>query len=306
MKYIVLNKSEDVEKIIDFLVCSYGIPSIKRRLRIYSADDKNLLLEAVEDCVWFREPMEKKPVFVKNKNLKQLFKHIQLQYQHGFCISSVVFLDFSECELIFDMDCGNALAISNESLAEQISEKLKKNHCYNTDMPLLSNPENLFDEIGNLNNRIKKYANETGLDVRSNSKSIKIRLSNISNDYTSFEKFYKLVTKNELMSATTSVFRWNNFKNMSIIIPVYNQTIIPTLLSLQGQNLPQEKKKNYKLLLLMMDPVRMFWEKWNLLKANWILKLIMFLLRLIWVCHRHEMLVLQLQKMNYYCLWILT
>lgn len=114
----------------------------------------------------------------------------------------------------------------------------------------MTKPENLFDNVGNLNEKIKKYSNLTGLDIRSNSGSMKIRLSNRSNDYTAFEEYFKLITKNELLSTETNIFNWDNFKNISIIIPVYNQTIIPTLLSIQGQNLPHEKKKMIQVIVV--------------------------------------------------------
>lgn len=63
---------------------------------------------------------------------------------------------------------------------------------------MLASPEFLFDDIGNLNKKIKTYANMTGLDIRSNSASMRIRLSNISNNYETIEKYFKLITKNDL------------------------------------------------------------------------------------------------------------
>ena len=89
---------------------------------------------------------------------------------------------------------------------------------------------------------------KTGLDIRSISSSLKVRISNVGNDYSYLEENYKYITGQELL--TTKSDNKNKFKinNISIIIPVYNQDVTYTLLSIQGQNITKEEKK--KILLI--------------------------------------------------------
>lgn len=110
----------------------------------------------------------------------------------------------------------------------------------------------LFDQIGNLNAIIKNYSVKVGLDIRSTSTSLRLRLSNISNDYSYLEYYYKYVTNQDLLTINNKEIGKYNIRNMSIIIPVYNQNVIYSLLSIQGQNLSKAEKIKFKLLLLMM------------------------------------------------------
>lgn len=253
MSYIILNKSETVSDVVDYLIEHYGLPTLQMRLNIYSADNNNLSIEVIDNNVYFIGSEKNKPINIKNKNLKQFFRHIQDYNKHGFFINDIVFFNFSVAKILFNTYHGDILSTNDNVLVDEICAKFDLEHIKKLDehKPIfMTNPENLFDNVGNLNEKIKKYSNLTGLDIRSNSGSMKIRLSNLSNDYTAFEKYFKLITKNELLSADTNIFNWNNFKNISIIIPIYNQTIIPTLLSIQGQNLPQEKKKMIQVIIV--------------------------------------------------------
>lgn len=252
MKYIVIKK-QDVEKIVDFLVCKFGFPILQRRLNIYSADTDDLSIEAIDCAIHFKKNSENKYINIKNKNLKQFFKHIQSRNKNGFFINDIVIFNFSVATLLFNTYHGDILSINDEQLIEEINIKFGYKcyddiNCHKTE--LLASSEFLFDDIGNLNKKIKNYANMTGLDIRSNSASMRIRLSNISNNYEMIEKYFKLITKNDLLSTTTNKISLDKFKNMSIIIPVYNQTIIPTLLSVQGQNISKEQKQKIQVVVV--------------------------------------------------------
>ena len=101
-----------------------------------------------------------------------------------------------------------------------------------------------------MNSKIKEYAIKTGLDIRSASPSMRIRLSNLSNNYSHIEKYYRLVMKDDLLSLESKENYNTNFKNMSIIIPIYNQDVTYTLLSIQGQNLSKEDKLKIQVILI--------------------------------------------------------
>ena len=58
------------------------------------------------------------------------------------------------------------------------------------------------------------------------------------------------MTDNDLLSFNSKVDKVHNFKNISIIIPAYNQDVIPTLLSIQGQNLTKEEKGKIQVVLI--------------------------------------------------------
>lgn len=180
------HKKQDVEKIVYFLVCKFGFPILQRRLNIYSADTDDLSIETIDCAIHFKKNSENKYINIKNKNLKQFFKYIQSHNKNGFFINDIVIFNFSVATLLFNTYHGDILSINDEQLIEEINIKFGYKcyddiNCHKTE--LLASSEFLFDDIGNLNKKIKNYANMTGLDIRSNSASMRIRLSNISNNY---------------------------------------------------------------------------------------------------------------------------
>lgn len=252
MRYLVLEDKHDTSEIIDFLIKEKGLPQIQRRLNMYSVDD-DIQVEILNNKIFFGDSSRKKYNFIRNKNLKQFFRYIQSKNTNGFLINDIELLKFSDVNLLFDTFHGNIISIDDDNLIKKFIDKfqLKVYENINEHTPLFTvKPEFLFDEMGNLNSKIKVYANKTGLDVRSSSSTIRVRLSNVSNDYSHVEKYYKLITKDDLLSFDSKRIHNNIFKNMSIIIPVYNQCIIPTLLSIQGQNISTEDKRKIQVIII--------------------------------------------------------
>ncbi len=254
MKYVVVENSKILDDVIKFLIEETSLPSIQRRLNIYSADDDGeSQVMALNNKVFFRDSTTSKYTFVKNKNLKYFFKHVERDNKNGFFINDIVMLKFPTCNLLFDTFHGNIISTEDEDIIKKISKKFKLtiyNNINDHKEVYKVEPEPIFDKIGNLNAKIKNYAIKTGLDIRSSSSSIRLRLSNLSNDYSHIEKFYKLITGGELLQYNTNHVYENKFENISIIIPVYNQNVIPTLLSIQSQNISKENKAKIQVILV--------------------------------------------------------
>lgn len=255
MKYFILETEENLNEVIEYLVGEVGFPSIQRRLNMYPEDDKGTQVQAVNSRVFFRDHAQGKFVHVKNKNLKHLFAHIDETNKKGYIINDIVLLEFPCANILFDTFHGNLLSTEDDEFAEVFRNKFPKLEMYtniNEHTALVTDyePEHIFDEVGNLNTKIKNYSNKTGLDIRSASGSVRLRLSNLSNDYSHIETYYKLLTHNDLLSFTSEPIYADKFQPMSIIIPVYNQNVVPTLLAIQGQNLAKEQKEKIQVILV--------------------------------------------------------
>lgn len=252
MKYFILEKENNLTELIDFLIDDTNLPQIHRRLNIYSAED-DTQIEILDNKVLFRESFRNKYISIKNKNLKQFFKYVQSKNSKGFIINDIVLLKFLKVDLLFNTFHGNILSTDDDVIFEKIKQKFdfETYDNINDHIPVfMEEPEFLFDEMGNVNSKIKSYANKTGLDIRSSSASLKIRLSNLSNDYSHIEQCYELITKEKLLSFNSSNKYVNKFKNISIIIPTFNQNVIPTLLSIQGQNISKEDKTKIQVVVI--------------------------------------------------------
>ena len=252
MKYLIIPENKNLKKIITYLNKKLGLPKIHRRLNIFSAEE-DMQIEILDNKIYYIDNAKKKFNFIKNKNLKRFFKYVHANHKCGFYINDVVLLSYGELELIFDTYHGNIMKSENDKLISSLNKKFEleiyeniNNHSMIEDLK----PEYLFNEIGNLNPKIRSYANKTGLDIRSTSASLKVRLANISNDYSYIEKYYKLITDNELLATKYHNKYSDKFKEMSIIIPVYNQDVIPTLLSIQGQNISLENKRKIQVIIV--------------------------------------------------------
>lgn len=250
MKYFILSKKNKLNAVLNFLIERDNLPKIQRRLNIFSEDD-NYRIEIVNNEVSYRNNSRLKKVYVSNKNLKYFFK--MFDNKKMYHINDITLLEFKCCSIMFNTYHGTLIATDSVDLCNEIEAKFETLHYDNIlDHKVTKKPkkEYLFDEIGNLNTKIKEYAKETGLDIRSVSSSLKIRISNISNDYTYLEEYYKYITRQELLSTKTTEKKKYNISNFSIIIPVYNQNVTYTLLSIQGQNLSKEDKQKLQVIII--------------------------------------------------------
>ena len=251
MKYLIVNSKRKIKNIVNYLIEHESLPQIHRRLNIFSVDN-TFQIEILDNKVSLRKNERLKSIYIKNKNLKYFFK--MLDNTKPYYINDISILNFKSCSLLFDTYHGTIISIENNLLCKTLQDKYDL-PCYDNinehKFIVLPKKEYLFDEIGNLNFKIKSYGIKTGLDIRSTSTSLKLRISNISNDYSYLEQYYKYITNNDLLSSTTNINFKYSFLNMSIIIPVYNQNVIYSLLSIQGQNLSKSDKQ--KLQVIVVD-----------------------------------------------------
>ena len=162
-------------------------------------------------------------------------------------------LKFKNCSLLFDTYHGTIISVENEQLCQKLEKKFKLIRYNNiNDHKFIMNPkpEHLFNEVGILNSKIRNYGIKTGLDIRSTSTSLKLRLSNMSNDYSYLEYYYEKIMNHPLLSTVSYQKKECSIMNMSIIIPVYNQDATYTLLSIQGQNLSKDDKKKLQVIVV--------------------------------------------------------
>lgn len=250
MKYFILNKNNKLKKIIQYLIEKENLPKIQRRLNIFSEDD-NYRIEIVNNEVSYRKNERLKRVFVINKNLKYFLK--MFDNENKYFINDITILEFKTSLIMFDTYHGTIISMEDIHLCDEIEKKFDIVHydgLLDHKMTVKPKREALFDNVGNLNIKIREYAKKTGLDVRSISSSLKIRISNVGNDYSYLEEYYKYIVGQELLS--TKIESKNRFQidNISIIIPVYNQDVTYTLLAIQGQNITDEEKKKIQVVII--------------------------------------------------------
>lgn len=250
MKYLIINNKKKIKKIIDFLTKFDSLPKIQRRLNIYS-EDNIFQIEILNNKVSYKKNNRLKTIYIKNKNLKYFFKILDTSKK--YFINDIIILKFEMCSVLFDTYHGNIISFDDEKLYEELKNKFGLIGYDNINNHIaIKKPkaESLFDQMGNLNSKIKKYALYMGLDISSVSTSLKNRLANISNDYSHLEEYYKLVTNYDLLSVNYNRKEKYKFKNMSIIIPVYNQDVTFSLLSIQGQKILKEEKKKIQVVVI--------------------------------------------------------
>lgn len=250
MKYFILNKNNKLKKIIQYLIEKDSLPKIQRRLNIFSEDD-NYRIEIVNNEVSYRKNERLKKVFVVNKNLKYFLK--MFDNKNNYFINDITILEFKICLIMFDTYHGTIISMEDLQLCDEIEKKFDIKHYDGlSDHKMIVKPkkEALFDNVGNLNIKIREYAKKTGLDIRSTSSSLKIRISNVGNDYSYLEEYYKYIIGKELLSTSTDLKNRFQIDNISIIIPVYNQDIAYTLLAIQGQNISKEEKKKIQVIII--------------------------------------------------------
>jgi len=248
MIYFVLNKGNKLKHILKFLIEKDSLPRIQRRLNVFSIED-DFRIEIKNNQISYRKNDRLKKVYVLNKNVKYFFKMFDNTKKYN--IKDITILEFNNSSIMFNTYHGTILSTNSEELCNQIENKFGLTYYNNiSEHKMIEKPhaESLFDNIGNLNIKIKNYAKKTGLDIRSVSSSLKVRLSNICNDYSYLEEYYKLITDEELLSITTK--KKYKIRNLSIIIPVYNQDVTYTLLSIQGQNITKEEKKKIQVIVV--------------------------------------------------------
>ena len=250
MQYLVLKDNRKIKSIINYLIEKESLPKIQRRLNIFSKND-SFQIDILNNTISYRKNDRLKKVYIRNKNIKYFLK--SLDNTKEYFINDISILEFKNCSILFNTYHGTIITLENEKLCSELTSRFDIN-CYNNindhELIVKPKPEFLFDKIGNLNNKIKDYGIKTGLDIRSTSTSLKLRLSNISNDYSYLEKYYRLITNEELLSVSSNKRKKYSIDNITIIIPVYNQNVKYSLLSIQGQDLSLKDKKKIQVIVI--------------------------------------------------------
>ena len=250
MRYLILNNKRKAKKIINYLVSKTFLPQIQRRLNIYAEDD-SFQIEILNNKISYRKKNRLKAIYIKNKNIKYFFKTLDNTKQ--YYINDISILNFCDCSVLFDTYHGTMISTENETLYLELAKKfnlISYDNINDHKFIIKPKPEYLFDKVGNLNSKIKNYGIKTGLDIRSTSTSLKLRISNMSNDYSYLEYYYKYIMNHELLSTVSDFKKKQKIMNMSIIIPVYNQNVKYSLLSIQGQNISEEEKKKLQVIVI--------------------------------------------------------
>lgn len=250
MKHIIVNNKSKIHKIISYLIEKESLPTIHVRLNIYP-EDESFQIEVVDNTIKYRNSNKNKTIYIKNKNFKYFLKSLNNDIK--YYINEITILRFKTATILFNTYHGIIISIDNDELCDSITKQFDLTAYDNISKRKITKKrfkESLFDEIGNLNNKIKHFGIKTGLDLRSVSNSLKIRLSNLSNNYSHLEDYYRLITNDELLTTKSVSNKTFGINNMSIIIPVYNQDVSFTLLSIQGQKLSKEDKKKIQVIVI--------------------------------------------------------
>ncbi|MDO5557248.1 MAG: glycosyltransferase family A protein [Clostridia bacterium] len=268
MKYLIIDKEKKIKQIINYLIELELLPKIQNRLDIFE-ENGDFRIEILNNKICFRKNDRLKKVFIKNKNIKYFFK--SLDNSKKYYINDITIYNFTSCSLLLNTYHGTIISSNNEELINNLKIKFDLLYYNNiNEHKLQKNPkaQYLFDQIGNLNAIIKNYSVKVGLDIRSTSTSLRLRLSNISNDYSYLEYYYKYVTNQDLLTINNKEIGKYNIRNMSIIIPVYNQNVIYSLLSIQGQNLSKAEKNKIQVIVVNDGSKNNIIEEINRIRGN--------------------------------------
>lgn len=273
---IIPNKLFD--KIVANFVDLFGLPEIQRKLSTYTYDNKEnqLHINFVDQrCDIKYVPAigslktTTPPIFVENKNLKQLFETVSSLGFGKVNVGLVVSLNF---------DVGNKVkvSLSRDTFADNVSEikfnsdtlgsLIKVENVFKKfkiqiidrdglkaylDKKILYKEE-IFDKFGCLNSKIKKYGETVGIDVLSNTKSLRNRIKKFSNDYSVYEDWFFKITGSDINGITLTNESQIFFKPVSIVIPCFNSndTILKSLYSIESQSLAKDQKSKIDVVIV--------------------------------------------------------
>lgn len=269
-KYAIIPNNK-FDKVVQEFTDVFGLPEILRKLSVYAYDDQENQLHINffdQRCdikyipVNNTEKSVTPPIFIENKNLKQLFSMV---YSLGFREANIGFI----LSLNYKLDQETKISLSKETFVDNVSEVnfnpskseslLQVEKIFNKfgiklieRKDLLSYlgkknliKENVVDKFGCLNPKIKRFGEMVGIDVLSNTKSLRNRMKKFSNDYSLYESLFSEITNADLNGINSTSENSIYFKPISVVIPCYdsNDTILKTLYSIQSQFLSEPQKK---------------------------------------------------------------
>jgi len=276
-KYAII-PDKTFDKLVANFIKHFGLPKIQRKFSVYAYDNKenqfhiNFIDQRCDIKYIPANSVQKlttPPIFVENKNLKQLFTMIR---SLGFNKASIGFI------LSLNFNTGHEVKVgfSKNTFADNISEikfnsthldslkqiktifkkfKIKlinRNKLKNYISKKSLYKENIFDKFGCLNAKIKKFGEALGVDILSNTKSLRLRLKKFSNDYSIYESWFSKITKSTINGAKSITKNSEFFKPVSIIIPCFNsnRTILKSLYSIESQSLSKKQKSQIEVIIV--------------------------------------------------------
>lgn len=267
------------DKVVFRLVNEFGLPEIQRKLSVYAFDsyENQMHVNFIDlrcDIKYIASKSSSEapvpPIFIENNNLKQLFDTVNLLGFQKANVGVIVSLNFRinddlRISLSQDTFADNVAEIKVDSenklsfqKVKSIFEELKLNLIDRKVLKKHINskviiPELLFDQFGCLNSKIRKYGEMVGIDVLSNTKTLRNRIKKFSNDYSIYEEWFTKIIKGTLNGTTKSTRDISRFfKPLSVIIPCFNSdgSILRSLFSIESQNLTDDQKKEIEVILV--------------------------------------------------------
>jgi hypothetical protein len=301
MKINYLIKENEVDNILDYLIKNNDIPNIKSVINLYFSYKKDIFEISFIDGMCFvrfygkstqnlqitkiSDYSNTKPILIENKNIKFFLGTLFNLKLNNAVINTVSRMEFIMGDIKYITQVGtlmgDMLSIENDKDLEgvinnQIKPFIKeKIDIKNVDRKIHNNKfetSNIFDKLGNINPKIKKYMDKFGIDSSLNSKSIKNNLMSKSNDYFFYNSLFKKIFANDIYSVRGLSNFESKIKPISIIIPTYNSddTILLTLASIESQKLTKENLKKIEVIIVddgSDNPVK------NLIKDDYTFKL---------------------------------
>ncbi|MDO8609268.1 MAG: glycosyltransferase [bacterium] len=281
LKKTFVIKEENLDEVIKLLTFNFNLPEVKSSLGMYSQYKDRILEVTFQNSYCYlmshdrSSNIDKKymelfnetpPIKIENRNIKFFLRIINnLGFTSAHISNEVTQLKYVSKDNKFSFilnvgtPIGNLLVINGD-----FSHSIPINLSKYLDMELISvdidekftniGTEKIFNDSRLLNSKIINYSNKYGIDIASSGvTSIKSLLGSKSNDYSSFELFYKKITGNYLNKEIQNKSRnKDHFKPISVIIPTYNsdESIVKCLYSIESQNLNNHQKKDIEVIII--------------------------------------------------------
>jgi glycosyltransferase involved in cell wall biosynthesis len=267
IKYIKFEGNQK-DLFVNYLIKNYGLPTISSKLNIYSTlgGQKFQIEFDNKDCKFkIGQGLESEFISIRNNKIKYFLKSVQKAGMYQTTIGNAISYNF-ELEnavivVYIDTFIGNfsKLEFTNIDIMESLGKEFSEIGLILSDKADLDKLiyqkafiyEDVINEYGLINSKIRKYCTQNNVELNSNSLTIKSRLEGISNDYSHLENHYRTLLDIELLG-DKSVENTSYFKPVSIVVPCYNcdDTITLLLDSVQSQNLHKSHIKNLQVILV--------------------------------------------------------
>lgn len=198
-------------------------------------------------------------ITIENKNIKHFLKICHQLKLNKATINQIVRMDFySGGESVVMVECGTVLGdlmVVDQNKEQEVcsvvgsenyfSQKLTSEDLDKLIIKKHLKAEEVFNNFGIPNQKIRNYADLFAIDLSSGTKTISHSITAKSNDYSIYEKYFELLVKSRLDSAISVKTDLSLFKPLSVIISSFNSdnTITKVLYSIESQELKKEQRQ---------------------------------------------------------------